>query len=331
MGLLNKLRKKVSDAFSFEDEAEGAQQKQGSPEAAKPGAPKLLSDKQILAALTDYLRKEGNVITVGDTTLAPRYFTIYLGREDYRHWMGIEVVRDTLVRYLRDQLAKLLTEIQGADKPLGAGDVHVAIKADDNLTLGQTEIRASIDREAGFAEIVPAGGEPVAAPRKEEKPEPAAMGKPSEEKGAPARPPKPPPKPKAAAVPLAPGPERPSMETRVVEPTEAAPAQPALKVELVVEDADSRERYALPELPVTVGRYTEGGVDIADESQHLSRKHLEFSQGEAGGLRVRVHENARNPTSVDGVALAPGDATDLQDGSEIVVADLRITVHVGKS
>ena len=107
------------------------------------------------------------------------------------------------------------------------------------------------------------------------------------------------------------------METVVVGAEE--PAAPSVTAELVVETSSSRERHTLDHFPIVVGRYTQGGLDVTDEEQHLSRRHLEFSI-EGGQLTVTVHEKARNATSVDGQVVKPGDSAPVYDGTVIVVA-----------
>jgi hypothetical protein len=295
MGLFDKIRQKISEVMSFDEESfsdEGKAAEETADDSAKeqvtPEQTAPITDQQIVEQIADYLGGGGTVVAIGSAVLVPRYFTLFLNPDDARYWTGIEKVRTTLVKFLRKEIAGELTKIEGKD-PVAPTEVHISIKTDDTLPAGKIEARGTIEKEDGFVEIdVP--DEPELVP-----------------------------------TPLTP----PTAE--LVEPDPAVagtePDTSTVDIRLEVEGPGNRKTYQLPAPPVTVGRLTEGGLDIEDESQHFSRKHLEFAFDDAG-LIVTLNPAARNPTSVDGEPLGLDAPVLVTNGTTITVAETRITVRI---
>ena len=329
MGLFDKFRKKVTDAFSFDEDVENVPQKkevseQKPADTTQSDGP--ISDSSILAQIQTYLKADGTVIRVGDEILLPRFFTIYMSREDFRHWTGIEKVRNALVVYLKKQIAATLREIKAGDQTITPSSVHLSIKADDDLKQGKIDTHGSLEREAGFSEILIEGETPAPADT------PVSPPQAVEHTEEPPRKPdgrtiSPPPKAKPKPVRPAPAPSPDGGLETVVVGDDAESSSSSPSAELVVETSTDRDRYPINNLPVIVGRLTQGGIDISDEGQHLSRRHFEFLSDENGQLTIRVHEKARNATKVDGVVVKPGESAPVYDGTSVVVAELQMTVH----
>ncbi len=97
--------------------------------------------------------------------------------------------------------------------------------------------------------------------------------------------------------------------------------------ELLVEDDRGPRTIMVGSNPAMVGRDHEfpprGFIALHDRDRLLSREHLRLTYAD---LALRGRLLGRNPTTLNGVALAGDSAFDLKDGDEIACGSCRITI-----
>ncbi len=305
------------------EEKEGAKTPSPEPEE-KPGT---LTDRFIVEQISEQLSSGDAVMRIGSTVLVPKYFTIYMSPADFDRFMDKEVVRKTLVGFLKKEIAKILGSMKESGEEISPAEVHISIKEYNQLEPPNIKLQAELEEEEGFREIVvdtPAEQPPAEAP--------AAAAPPSQEakkdkRKTQARPPTVQ-KPEHEPAPLKE--EEESQEDGLTTEVQgnAEPPSPDVKVSLRVEGPESRADYELPAFPVTVGRSTGGGFDIVDPTKSVSRKHMSFAFDPEKGVTVALLDSASNATELNGKALVKGTPTPVSDGAVLSVVDVKITVSV---
>ena len=116
----------------------------------------MVGEEDILTALRWHLRRGRALVRVGDTVLAPRSYAVYLGVEDYQHWVDTTHRRDQLSSYLRQQLAHELA-MRGweSNGPISVSDIHISFMLDAQLADASTDVRSSVDRTPVFSDLSP--------------------------------------------------------------------------------------------------------------------------------------------------------------------------------
>lgn len=117
-------------------------------------------------------------------------------------------------------------------------------------------------------------------------------------------------------------------ETRAAEEDDVGPLPEGPRLVIVGGPRHGRALALEGSGPWVLGRGPETDLRLGYDP-HVSQRHLEIERARLGTLRVRALDEARNPPSVDNMALEPGSRVPLEPGSILSVGYSHLVFQPG--